>query len=76
MALMQSLFPSKSTLEMRALKSLGYAVGMYTHDQKDAAALATIFNYGSPEVHSSGQYGHYNDTNHYFHIWFGGMLQY
>ena len=51
--------------------------GIYTNSQQYAKylALATGCN-AQPEVHSSGMYGHYHDSQHKIHIWYGGMLNY
>ena len=51
--------------------------GIYTNSQQYAKylALATGCN-AQPEVHSSGIYGHYHDSQHKIHIWYGGMLNY
>ncbi len=50
--------------------------GIYTHDQSAAKALAVVFGYNKkPEYHGPGTYGHYHDSEHAFHIWFGGKLQ-
>lgn len=49
--------------------------GIYTHDIKNAAALAVIF--GSDlhyEYHGNGQLYHYHDGEHYAHIWFGSPI--
>lgn len=50
----------------------------YTEDQSHARMLAIIFGAGkySPEVHGNGQYGHYHDSTHSFHIWFGAPIIY
>ena len=51
--------------------------GIYAYTQEAAKALAYIFGGTSaPEVHGSGCYGHYNDKNHVFHVWYGGKITY
>lgn len=48
--------------------------GIYTHDMKNAAALAVVFgsdlHYGT---HSGGLY-HFHDAGHLTHIWFGEKI--
>lgn len=68
----------KSSEPQRTLEHLGTVDwGIYTHDQANAKALATIVGATeSPEVHGSGMYGHYHDSTHTFHIWYGGVLSY
>ena len=48
--------------------------GVYTHDMKNAAALAIVFgsdlHYGS---HAGGLY-HFHDAGHFTHIWFGEAI--
>lgn len=49
--------------------------GIYTFSQRHARYLAESIGIGgAPEVHKSGQYGHYHDHTHTFHIWFGGII--
>ena len=51
--------------------------GVYTQQQAAAKALAVLFGgYSAPKVHHSGYYGHYHDSTHSFHIWFGGVIRY
>ena len=46
--------------------------GIYTAEQSDAKALAvTVGVWGPPEVHGINYIGHYHDSQHKFHIWFG-----
>ena len=67
-----------SSFAQRALEHLGSGHwGIYSDSQVAAKALAVTFGYTSPpEVHGSGMYGHYHDSTHTFHIWFGGVLTY
>ena len=69
---------SKASDAQRRLEHLGSGNwGMYANSQDAAKALAVIFSsHDSPEVHSSGMYGHYHDGTHTFHIWYGGVLNY
>ena len=62
----------------KKVNELGYSVwGIYTHYQVYAKALAVSIGVVTPpEVHGSGKYGHYNDSGHSLHIWFGGILNY
>ena len=62
----------------KKVNELGYSVwGIYTHYQVHAKALAVSIGVVTPpKVHGSGKYGHYNDSGHSLHIWFGGMLNY
>ncbi len=49
--------------------------GIYTHDQSDAKALAVAFGCKNPpDVHGPGMYAHYHDSEHAFHVWFGGQI--
>ncbi|MEL7569484.1 MAG: RHS repeat-associated core domain-containing protein [Eubacteriaceae bacterium] len=51
--------------------------GIYATTQKAAKALAMVFGCNTlPEVHGSGQYGHYHDGKHKFHIWYGNKIKY
>ena len=51
--------------------------GIYADSQVAAKALAMVFSStAKPEVHGSGMYGHYHDSTHTFHIWFGGKITY
>ena len=51
--------------------------GIYAKKQSAAKALASVFRYtSSPEIHGSGKYGHYHDSTHSFHIWFGSAFIY
>lgn len=57
-------------------KGSGYW-GIYADSQSAAKALAIVFGYtAKPEVHASGMYGHYHDSTHTFHIWYGGKISY
>ena len=55
--------------------------GVYAKTQEDAKALALILGCTDPpEVHGSGMYGHYHNSNksddnkHHFHIWYGNRI--
>lgn len=49
--------------------------GIYADSQSDAKALAVVFGCSkSPEVHLPG-YGHYHDSKHAFHIWYGDKIK-
>ena len=49
--------------------------GIYSHSQYAAKALATVLGCTEPpEIHGAGMYGHYHDSTHTFHIWYGGMI--
>lgn len=51
--------------------------GIYTNSQAYAKALAVVFGCDEvPEVHGDGYYGHYHDSTHSFHIWFGNPISY
>ena len=51
--------------------------GVYAKSKKAAKTLAYILGYYyAPKVHSSGYYGHYHDSKHIIHIWFGERLYY
>ena len=51
--------------------------GIYANNQDSAKALAVVFgNTDPPEVHESGYYGHYHDSTHSFHIWYGSPIFY
>ena len=69
---------SKSSDAQRELEHKGSGNwGIYTHDQAHAKALASIVGANQPpEVHSTGMYGHYHDSTHTFHIWYGGVISY
>ena len=46
--------------------------GIYTRYQTNAKALAVVFGCNNPpEYHGYGYYGHYHDSTHSFHIWYG-----
>lgn len=62
----------------KKVNELGYSVwGIYTHYQVHAKALAVSIGVVTPpKVPGSGKYGHYNDSGHTLHIWFGGILNY
>ena len=66
----------KSSDAQRKLQHLGTGNwGIYTHSQSAAKALALAFSWNeAPEVHGAGMYGHYHDSMHAFHIWFGGQI--
>ena len=66
----------KASDAQRQLEHLGKGEwGIYSHSQYAAKALATVFGCTEPpEVHGSGMYGHYHDSTHTFHIWYGGMI--
>ena len=50
--------------------------GIYTPQQSDAKALAIVVGATSqPEVHKD-YYGHYHDSTHSFHIWYGTRVSY
>lgn len=68
----------KSSDAQRQLEHLGKGEwGIYADTQYAAKALAVVLGYsGKPEVHGSGMYGHYHDSTHTFHIWYGGILTY
>lgn len=67
----------KSSTAQRTLEHLGTGEwGIYTHDQSAAKALAVVLgNNDRPEYHGSGMYGHYHDSTHSFHIWYGGKIR-
>lgn len=53
--------------------------GIYTKEKAHAKAIAVVFGCNeAPEVHGSGNYGHYHDDaeKHHIHIWFGGTISY
>ena len=55
----------------------GKVWGIYTQNQAHAKALANAFDCNKkPEVHGDGDYGHYHDGEHLFHIWYGGKISY
>lgn len=59
------------------LKSNYKVFGIYTEKQEHALALAAKFGQYLPaEVHGNGQYGHYHDKWHIYHVWFGEMFIY
>ena len=49
--------------------------GIYA-DSKVAAKMLAFGTgcYDAPEVHGYGGYGHYHDSHHFVHIWFGSPL--
>ena len=66
-----------STEKNRKDKTKWKKYGIYTYSQPYAKALAIgVGIYSKPEVHQSGYYGHYNDDEHNYHIWFGGKKFY
>lgn len=69
---------SKSSSAQRQLERKGSGNwGIYADSQSAAKALAVVFGFsGRPEVHASGMYGHYHDSTHTFHIWYGGKISY
>ncbi|MBQ2694677.1 MAG: RHS repeat-associated core domain-containing protein [Clostridia bacterium] len=67
----------KASGAVRSLESDGKDWGIYTDSQYSAKALAMVFGSNDPpEVHGSGYYGHYHDSTHSFHIWYGEPLYY
>lgn len=49
--------------------------GVYTKHQAYAKALAVMLKCkDAPQVHSSGMYGHYHDSAHKIHIWYGNPI--
>lgn len=68
----------KASSAQRALEHLGSGNwGIYASNQFAAKALAFVFGCTAPpEVHGWGMYGHYHDSTHSFHIWYGGVLYY
>lgn len=61
----------------RKLENYSKDWDIYTHDQSHARALASVCGANeSPEVHSSGRYGHYRDATHTFRVWYGGVITY
>ena len=68
----------KSSDAQRALEHRGTGNwGIYADSQSAAKALAYVLGgTNPPEVHSSGMYGHYHDSTHTFHIWYGGVISY
>ncbi len=68
----------KSSLAQRQLEHKGSGNwGIYADSQSSAKALAVVFGFSArPEVHASGMYGHYHDSTHTFHIWYGGEISY
>ncbi len=68
----------KSSSAQRTLQPLGSGQwGIYTNSQTAAKALAIVLGYNSaPEVEGTNMYGHYHDSTHSFHIWFGGKMSY
>ena len=67
----------KASGEVRTLESQGKNWGIYTDSQYSAKVLAVVFkNDDPPEIHKSGYYGHYHDSTHSFHIWYGERLYY
>lgn len=68
---------NKSSTAQRKLEGKSANWGIYTHDQANAKALSVVFGWNNkPEVHGSGMYGHYHDSTHTFHIWYGGKKSY
>ena len=67
---------TSSSAAQRLLEHDGIgAWGIYTHDQSHARALAQVLgNTRAPEYHGAGMYGHYHDSTHTFHIWFGSKI--
>lgn len=62
----------KASGKVRSLESKGENWGIFADSQTAAKALAVVFGYtGAPEVHGVGYYGHYHDSTHSFHIWYG-----
>jgi len=70
--------PGKSSNAQRTLQHLGSEQwGIYTHAQSAAKALAVVLGSNEkPEVEGTNMYGHYHDSTHSFHIWFGGKLSF
>lgn len=59
----------------------GNIYGMYTYKQAHAKQLALesafpVIIFGGPEVQASGYYGHYHDSRHVYHIWYGKPINY
>lgn len=77
---------SNSSQAQRSVQHLGRdndSWGVYAKTQKDAKALALILGCTDPpEVHGSGMYGHYHNSNKsdnynkHFHIWYGKRITY
>ena len=68
---------NSSSYVQRKLEIYSDKWGIYAHDQQHAKALASVCGaWESPEVHGSGKYGHYHDSTHTFHIWYGGVITY
>ena len=67
----------RSSDAQRQLEHMGTgAWGIYADSQSAAKALAVVFGCDNPpEYHGDGMYGHYHDSKHTFHIWYGGKLQ-
>ncbi len=68
-------------------KSKSDAWGIYASNQSAAKALAVVtgcleadkspyysHGYNGPEFHGAGQYAHYHDYTHSFHIWYGSPI--
>lgn len=67
----------RSSPAQRTLEEYSGVYGIYASGQRPAKALAVVLGWsGPPEVHASGMYGHYHDSTHTFHIWYGGKLLY
>ena len=68
----------RSSFAESVMQKLGAGVwGIYASTKSAAKALAFVFgSTAHPEVHGWGMYGHYHDSTHTFHIWFGGVLYY
>lgn len=50
---------------------------IYADSQSAAKEPTVVFGFSSrPEVHASGMYGHYHDSTHTLHIWYGGQISY
>ncbi len=66
----------KSSDAQRQLEHMGKGEwGIYSHSQYAAKALATVLGCTEPpEIHGAGMYGHYHDSTHTFHIWYGGVI--
>ena len=63
---------SKDKADKAKQKCGSHIWGIYTHNEKNAAALAAVF--GSDlrhDCHGNGQLFHYHDGGHNAHIWYG-----
>lgn len=48
---------------------------IYALEQAHAKALAMAMKGDKPpEYHGTGYYGHYHDSTHSFHIWYGSPI--